>query len=49
LAINMTKHDPLFNNIRNEERFQKYLQSLETEIQKQHERVRFWLEEEGML
>jgi TolB-like protein/class 3 adenylate cyclase/tetratricopeptide (TPR) repeat protein len=48
-SVNVLKHDPLFNNIRNEERFQKFLQSVESKYQKEHERVRVWLAEEGML
>ena len=43
------KHDPLFNSIRNEERFQKILQNVETKNQAEHERVRKWLEEQGKL
>jgi tetratricopeptide (TPR) repeat protein len=45
----LAKHDPLFASIRNEERFQKILQNIEAKYQAEHERVRKWLEEQGML
>ena len=47
--ISMAKHDPLFNSIREEERFQKILLNMEAKYQAEHERVRVWLEKEGML
>jgi tetratricopeptide (TPR) repeat protein len=47
--VTITKHDPLFNNIRNEERFQKILQNIEAKYQAEHERVKKWLEENNML
>jgi tetratricopeptide (TPR) repeat protein len=47
--ISFTKHDPMFNSIRDEERFQKILQRMETKFQKERERVSVWLAEEGML
>jgi len=47
--ISYAKHDVLFNSIRNEERFQKILQNVEAKYQAEHERVRKWLEEQGML
>src|ERR1035437_3163886 len=43
------KNDPLFESIRNEERFQKILQNVEAKYQAEHERVRKWLERQGML
>jgi TolB-like protein len=43
------KYDPLFASIRNEEIFQKTLQNVTTNNQAEHERVRKWLEEQGML
>jgi TolB-like protein len=43
------KYDLLFDSIRNEERFQKILQNVEAKYQAEHERVRKWLEEQGML
>jgi TolB-like protein/Tfp pilus assembly protein PilF len=47
--ISLAKHDPLFASIRNEERFQKILKNMEAIYQAEHERVRKWLEEQGML
>jgi len=47
--INYLKNDPLLNRIRNEERFQKILQNMEAKYQAEHERVKKWLEEQGML
>jgi TolB-like protein len=47
--ISLAKHDPLFNSIRNEERFQKILQNMEAKHQAEHERVRKWMEEQGEL
>ena len=43
--ISYAKHDPLFDSIRNEERFQKILQNMEAKYQAEHERVKKWLEE----
>ena len=43
------KHDPCFDSIRNEERFQKIIQNMEAKYQAEHERVRKWLEEQGKL
>jgi tetratricopeptide (TPR) repeat protein len=47
--ISLAKHDPLFESIRNEGRFQKILQNMEAKHQAEHERVRKWLEENNML
>jgi TolB-like protein len=47
--ISLAKNDPLFNSIRNEERFQKILQNMEAKHQAEHERVRKWLEDQGKL
>jgi TolB-like protein len=47
--ISLAKHDPLFNSISNEERFQKILQNVEAKYQAEHERVKKWLEKQGML
>jgi TolB-like protein/AraC-like DNA-binding protein/lipoprotein NlpI len=47
--ISLTKYDPLFASIRNEERFQKIVKMMETKYQAEHDRVRRWLEKEGML
>ncbi|MCX6262862.1 MAG: hypothetical protein NTY95_18835, partial [Bacteroidia bacterium] len=43
------RHDLLFESIRKEERFQKILQIIESKYQAEHERVRKWLDEQGML
>jgi tetratricopeptide (TPR) repeat protein len=43
------KHDPMFDSIRNEERFQKILRNMIAKYQAEHELVRKWLEEQGML
>jgi len=42
-------YDPLFDSIRSEERFQKILQNMEAKYQAEHERIKKWLEEQGML
>jgi TolB-like protein len=47
--ITFAKYDPLFNSIRTEEPFQKILQNMEAKYQAEHERVKKWLEEQGML
>ncbi len=47
--VTFAKHDLLFNNIRNEERFQKIILSIEEKYHAEHERVRKWLEEQGNL
>jgi len=43
------RHDLLFESIRNEDRFQKILVTIESKYQSEHERVRKWLEEQVML
>ncbi len=47
--VTYIKHDPLFDNIREEERFQKILQNMEAKYQAEHERIRKCLEEQGIL
>ena len=47
--ITWIKHDPLFNSIRQEPRFQKIAVEMEAKYQAEHERVRKWLEENKML
>jgi tetratricopeptide (TPR) repeat protein len=49
MLISFVKNDPLFASIHNEERFKKILQNMEAKYQAEHERVRKWLEEQGML
>ena len=41
--------DPLFESIRQEDRFQKLFRVMEDKYQTEHERVRKWLEENEML
>jgi TolB-like protein/Tfp pilus assembly protein PilF len=48
-AAVLINHDPLFNNIRNEPEFQQIVRDVEAKYQAEHERVRKWLEEQGML
>jgi len=47
--LSYIKNDPLFESIRNEERFQKILQNMEAKYQAEHERVKKWIGEQGML
>jgi tetratricopeptide (TPR) repeat protein len=47
--ITLAKYDPLFRSIRNQDRFQKILHNMEARFQAEHERVRKWLEDQGML
>jgi|WetSurSiteA1Bulk_404760.scaffolds.fasta_scaffold00432_4 TolB-like protein len=43
------RNEPFFDNIRNEDRFKKILKNVESKYQAEHERVKKWLEEQGML
>jgi len=45
----LIKNDPLFNSIRNEPEFQQISKEIEAKYEAEHERVRKWLEEQGML
>lgn len=47
--VNLIKHDPLFNSIREETRFQAIVKDVEAKYQAEHDRVGKWLEEQGML
>jgi len=47
--LHFLKQDPLFDSLREEERFQRILQNIEAKNQAEHERVRQWLEENEML
>ena len=47
--IILIKHDPLFESIRDEERFQKIRQNMEAKYQAEHNRVQKWLVEQGLL
>jgi TolB-like protein/Tfp pilus assembly protein PilF len=48
-AVWYSKNDPLFDSIRNEPEFQQIVSDVEAKYQAEHERVRKWLEEQGML
>lgn len=48
-GINLIKHDPLFNSLREEPRFQAIVKNMEAKYQAEHDRVGKWLEEQGML
>ena len=45
----LIRHDPLFDSIRGEEHFKRIEQGVESRCQSEHEKVRKWLEEQGML
>ena len=45
----LIRYDPLFDSIRGEEHFKRIEQGVESRCQSEHERVRKWLEEQGML
>jgi TolB-like protein/AraC-like DNA-binding protein len=46
--VTYIKHDLLFSSLRNEERFQKIVQNVESKYLSEHERVGKWLEEKGI-
>jgi TolB-like protein len=47
--VSLIKIDPLFNGIRNEPEFKQIVRDVEARYQAHHERVKKWLEEQGML
>ena len=47
--VRYIKYDPLFNSIRNEPKFKKIVKNMEAKYQAERERVKKWLEEQGML
>jgi hypothetical protein len=47
--VMLLKNDPLLESIRDEPEFQQIVRDIESEYQAEHERVRKWLEEQGML
>jgi hypothetical protein len=47
--LKIIKTDPLFGSIRNEPEFQQIAMDVEAKYQVELERVRKWLEEQGML
>jgi TolB-like protein/tetratricopeptide (TPR) repeat protein len=47
--LDLIKKDPLLENLRGEPEFRRIVDDIETKYQAEHERVRKWLEEQGML
>jgi hypothetical protein len=47
--VELIKEDPLFDSIKDEPEFQQIVRDVESKYQAEHERVRKWLEEQGML
>jgi TolB-like protein len=47
--VTFIKHDPLFNSIKDESEFKQIVIDVEAKFKAEHERVRKWLEEQGML
>jgi TolB-like protein len=47
--VELIKEDPLFDSIKDEPEFQQIVGDVEAKYQAEHERVRKWLEEQGML
>jgi len=47
--VALIKNDPLFDSIRDEPEFQQIVRDVESNHEKEHERVRQWLEENEML
>jgi len=47
--VTLIKNDRLFDSIRNEPEFQQIVRDVEVKYQAEHERVKKWLEEQGML
>jgi hypothetical protein len=47
--IILFKEDPLFNSIRNEPEIQQIVSDVEAKYQAEHDRVKKWMEEQGML
>jgi TolB-like protein/AraC-like DNA-binding protein/tetratricopeptide (TPR) repeat protein len=45
----LIKNDPLFSSIRNEPGFQQIVSNVEARYQSEHERVRKWMEDHGVL
>ncbi|MBP1666597.1 MAG: hypothetical protein H6Q23_1457, partial [Bacteroidetes bacterium] len=48
-AVEYLQTDELLNSIRNEPEFQKIAREVEAKYLAEHERVKKWLEEQGML
>jgi TolB-like protein/AraC-like DNA-binding protein len=47
--LQIIKYEPYFDNIRQEPRFQKILKDIEAKYQTEHDRIRKWFVEEGLL
>ncbi len=47
--VSLIKKDPLFKSIRNEPEFKQIVRDVEVKYQAEHDRVKKWLEEQGML
>jgi adenylate cyclase len=47
--VTLFRHDPLFNSIRQEARFQQIYQEIKAKYQCEHDKLQSWLEEEGMI
>jgi TolB-like protein len=47
--VNIIKHNPMYDGLRDEERFQKIVEHVEAKYQAEHERVRKWLEKTGRI
>jgi len=43
------KTDPLFNSIREEERFQRIYRDIKAKYQREHDKLKAWMEEEGIM
>lgn len=48
-GVNYLRHDPLFDNIRDEPEFKQIVRDVEAKFQAEHERIRQWLEVNDML
>ena len=47
--VTQIKNDPFFESIRDDPEFQQIIRDVEAKYQAEHEKVRKWLEEQGML
>ena len=46
--VTLIKNDPMFDSIRDEPEFQQIVRDVEAKYQAEHERVRRWMEEQGI-
>lgn len=49
IELSLTKNDPMFANIRGDDRFKNLVKKMETNYQAEHERVQKWLVKQEML